>query len=47
MYSIRYTPGSHLAARWPDPAGDFPTREAAEDIRRQCVNATHMEVVAR
>lgn len=45
-YTIRYTPGSDLAIRFPEvPRGRFPTREVAERVRAACVNAEHMEVV--
>lgn len=45
-YHIRYIPGSDLARRFP-PTSDgrpYPTREAAEEIRKVCPNAAFMEV---
>lgn len=45
-YAIRYTPGTDLARRFPGVArGRYKTREIAENIRRHCPNAEHMEVV--
>lgn len=50
VFTIRYRPGTDLGRRFPATkypwrSEGFATRDAAEEIRRACPNAEHMEVV--
>lgn len=45
MYRLRYRRDTPLGRRFPESAGWFETREAADQFRRLCVNGDHMEVV--
>lgn len=44
-YRIRYRRDTPLGVRYPESAGSFDTREAAEQFRRLCANAENMEVI--
>lgn len=44
-WALRYRADSDLGRRFTATGGDFPTYQAAEDLRLRCANADDMEVV--
>ena len=45
LYRVRYTPGSDLAKRFPEPTATVMTRDEWEPILRAATNGAIMELV--